>query len=542
MKPYLLGAAICGLTLLTWFQFPGHTWLQQDSQIYVPILEHLWDPAALRQDILVQRPHVSFTLFDESALALRKVTGLGFREVLSFGQLVTRALGIWGFYLMALAVGLPAAPALLVTGILSLGATIVGPTVLSFEYEPDPRGFAVPLLMLAIGLAAHRRDFGAGLAGAAAFLIHPPTVYPFWGVYFCMALWPAKPDIMRQRLYAFIPLLAAALALLAASRYQPGASEAQAFFTRLTPEIERLQRMRAPYNWISVWWRSLWPHYVFLYALTLAGYWRLRQHATIDLSFFLLGLPLIGMLSMPVSYLLLEKMKWALIPQFQPMRALLFVTVIAIFSAAAAGCHAALKKRYPEAFLWLALAYLVPVNTRAMTWLAPNRIATILILAVAAVLACSLSRRWAVPAIVSAALAGFFVIPTLGGVTNYPRLYSPEVDELAGWARTSTPVDAVFLFPDNGKDLYPGIFRAQSLRAVYVDWKGGGQVNYLKELGEQWWERWQRAMTKPLPVKEYQKLGIDYLVLRAGHDLPGHTPMFQNKRFWVLYSSRSASR
>src|ERR1019366_8508439 len=29
----------------------GHTWLQQDSQIYVPILEHLRDPAVLRNDI-----------------------------------------------------------------------------------------------------------------------------------------------------------------------------------------------------------------------------------------------------------------------------------------------------------------------------------------------------------------------------------------------------------------------------------------------------------------------------------------------------------
>ena len=30
--------AIAALALLTFFQFPGHTWLQQDTQIYAPVL------------------------------------------------------------------------------------------------------------------------------------------------------------------------------------------------------------------------------------------------------------------------------------------------------------------------------------------------------------------------------------------------------------------------------------------------------------------------------------------------------------------------
>src|ERR1044071_5785035 len=100
MKPPLLAAAVLALALLTFFEFPGHTWLQQDTQIYVPILEHLRDPSVLRNDVLVQRPHVSFTLYDEIALALRAATGLGFGQVLAGEQIVTRALGIWGLYLM----------------------------------------------------------------------------------------------------------------------------------------------------------------------------------------------------------------------------------------------------------------------------------------------------------------------------------------------------------------------------------------------------------------------------------------------------------
>jgi len=133
MKNALVAAAIGILTLLTWLQFPGHTWLQQDSQIYAPILEHIWDPSALRNDILVERPHVAFTLYDEVAVALRAISGLDFRTILAIEQLITRALGIWGVYLIATACDLPAALALFVAAIFSLGATIPGPAVLTFE-------------------------------------------------------------------------------------------------------------------------------------------------------------------------------------------------------------------------------------------------------------------------------------------------------------------------------------------------------------------------------------------------------------------------
>src|SRR5260370_4592377 len=96
-----VAAAICALTLLNYFQFPGHTYLQADTQIYVPILEHIWDPTALPSDLIVQKPHVSFTLYDEVAEALRKLTGVPFRQVLAGEQIFFRALGIFGLYLIA---------------------------------------------------------------------------------------------------------------------------------------------------------------------------------------------------------------------------------------------------------------------------------------------------------------------------------------------------------------------------------------------------------------------------------------------------------
>src|SRR5882762_660648 len=195
----LVAAAIGALTLLNYFQFPGHTYLQADTQIYIPILEHLWDPSVLAADLLVQKPHVSFTLYDETALVLRKITGLPFRYMLAGEQVVCRALGIWGLYLIAASAGLSMAPSLLVAAIVALGATISGPSVLSFEYEPTPRGFAVPLIFLGIGLVAEGRYLAGAIAGSIAFLLHAPTTFPFWAVYLVMALWPAPTR--RHRLY-----------------------------------------------------------------------------------------------------------------------------------------------------------------------------------------------------------------------------------------------------------------------------------------------------------------------------------------------------
>src|SRR5579864_5535487 len=268
MKRAWTGAAILAISLIHFFQFPGHTWLQSDTQIYAPILEHMWDPAVLGKDLIVEHPHVAFTLYDETAIALRRVTGLDFRRVLQGQQFVYRALGVWGVYLIATALGLADGLALLVAAVFSLGATIYGPAVLIFEYEPVPRGFAVPLVFLAIGLVAHERYFGAGLAGSAAFLIHPPTAAPFWAVYFCMELWPSKPPVMRQHLRATWLLALAALVLLIAARFEAATGETQAFFTRLTPQQEQLQQMRTSYNWISIWWKQWLAHYLILYAAT----------------------------------------------------------------------------------------------------------------------------------------------------------------------------------------------------------------------------------------------------------------------------------
>src|SRR5450432_4205502 len=317
MRHFAAAAASVALALLTFFQFPGHTWLQQDTQIYVPILQHLRDPAVLRNDILVQHPHVAFTLYDEAARALRNVTGLGFREVLAIQQLATRALGIWGLILMAQAMGLSLSFAFLVAGICSLGALIAGPAVLTFEYEPTPRAFAVPLLVCGIGLAAQRRHLAAGAAAAIAFLYHPPTALPFWGVYFVLALWP-HPE-RRARLVAFIPLGAAVALLCVAARAQSDSGDAQRIFARLDSSQEFLQRMRTAYVWISAWPAATIVHHLLVLAVFAAAFLRIRQAVGVPLRVLLLGLAALGVLTMPLSWLLLEQFHWGLVPQVQPM-------------------------------------------------------------------------------------------------------------------------------------------------------------------------------------------------------------------------------
>jgi len=551
VQPNLATAAvIVALTLAGFFRFPGHTFLQSDTQIYLPILEHLRDNSVFGRELLAQDPHVSFTIYDEVALLLRRVTGLDFEGVLLLEQLVFRALGLLGVYWIATSMALRRRMALLVTATFSLGATIVGPAVLTFEYEPVPRGFAVPLVLLAVGLVAHGRDLGAGVAASLAFLYHPPTTLPFWAVYFCLTLVPSRPAVMKRRILGLAPLFCAVVVLFVLSRLQPGVSEPQDFFSRLSPLMERLQRVRAPYNWISGWPATFFAQYVFLLAFTAAAFYRVRRRISEDLRFFAAGMPAAGALAVPVSWSLLEKLGWAVVPQLQPARAALFITVFAVVLGAAAAMHAATRHRWWEAALWMLPVCAVPVSQRVFEVLWPNLtdpvtrmrvLVTLLLAAVSAGAACSIAarRRWAASALAVTLALPFLIVPGWAKVVNYPRLHNAELDAVSAWARTSTPKDALFVFPDAGRDLSPGVFRARALRALYVDWKAGGQANFLKDFGYEWWWRWQKLGAGAFNGADetlYRTLGIDYFVLKASHRLPGRAAVYENAQF-AVYST-----
>jgi len=524
-----VAAALVLLLLGGFFYFPGHTYLHSDTQIYMPILDRLADPALYRNDPVALRPHVSYTIYDEAALILRRATGLEFSQALQLQQLIYRFAGLAGAFLLGRACGLAAPWAVLFASFFGLGATIVGPAVLVAEYEPVPRGYAVPLLMLGIGLAAQERWLWAGVAVGWAILYHPPTTVPVL-VVGAIAMWlTRKPGDGRWR--AVLPIAGAMAVAFLLSKLQGGHSEPQRFFSTISPALEQLQRLRGSYNFISIWFGRWAWHWLFVLALAAFAWWRLR-----DLPRFVVmlvaGLIAYGVLMAPLSYLLLEKAKWSLMPQFQPLRALLFMTLFAMLGAALNG----IRQRGWASVLWFTAAF--GLSGQLDLWLLPwqalsdpvSRMRLLVFLGLAAVAYASI--RFYKPLLIAALALPFYLIPEVGKVRNYPVLDHPEIHALADWARSNTGADAVFQFPDAGQALYPGLFRVYAKRAVYVDWKVGGQVNLLEEFATEWWKRWQAAgAPDPVDPAKLAELGIDFVVVQPKNALTSREPDYRNAKY-----------
>jgi hypothetical protein len=230
---------------------------------------------------------------------------------------------------------------------------------------------------------------------------------------------------------------------------------------------------------------------------------------------------------------LLDQLKWGLIPQFQPARALLFVTAFAVILGAAAGVRAAEQKSWIESVIWFVIVLAVPTTVPLFS-ISGRNLLLLLALAIALCGALALDR----PAVLAVmAIAPSFVLPYLAHVRNYPRPNLAGLEDLARFARTQTPRDAVFLFGDAGSSPDPSIFRAESERAVYVDWKSGGQMNFSDPLAGEWWQRWQNTNElrfDPTEVGRLTEMGVDYLVLAPSHHLTDRQPAYENGQF-VLY-------
>jgi hypothetical protein len=528
-RPVSVAVFAALLTALTWFVFPGHTYLQQDTQIYVPMFEKLADPALFAHDLLTSRPHVSWTVFDEVSVGLHRATGLGFEAILVAQQLLFRALGIWGVYLIAKSLGLTRRLAMFVAALFSLGTMIVGPQVLTLEYEPVPRGFAIPLVLCAIGLALYRRWTAASVLATVAMLYQAPATAPFWVVFAVL--------LVRARVWKPVLIPAGGMVLLVlTSIWQPGEVLRQPLFSTISPALAEVQKMRASYNWVSLWPGTLMVHYTVMTLIAAGAMVRLRERLTREHLIVFGGLLAVGVLSVPVSYATLEGMRWTLIPQFQPARALLFVTSVAIILSAAAGIHSAFERRYAQCFTWLLVPFLIPIH-QVIT--PPYRVKDALLItalaaaATGAVAVHVIVPRRAAAALAMVALGAYFAIPLIGGVRNYPALWNNEIVELSEWARTSTDPNAVFLFPRAGKDLHPGIFRAEARRAVYVDWKSGGQVNYFEDEAMEWWSRWRDTMLRRASDAELAARGVNYVVVELKDRREGVLPVYSNAIYAV---------
>jgi hypothetical protein len=276
--------------------------------------------------------------------------------------------------------------------------------------------------------------------------------------------------------------------------------------------------------------------------------WRkLRPSMAAPLEWMSLGMVMCGLASVGATWLLLDVGKWNLIPQFQPARAVLFITAFAMILGACAGVRAAEARRSWEAVAWFALAFALPTGGRVLSLLdLTDRVARVrlgLVLALAGLAAWAVwAGRTAAWRVALAGVAPFLLIPTAGQVTNYPQLHTPELAGLSSWAEGQTPRDAVFVFAGFGRNLAPGIFRANARRALYVDWKGGGQVNLLPALGFEWWKRWQALRQGGYEVGDesrFRELGIDYFVVPAGGPQPvGYTRVFANAAYVAYPAAR----
>jgi hypothetical protein len=251
-------------------------------------------------------------------------------------------------------------------------------------------------------------------------------------------------------------------------------------------------------------------------------------------------------LTVPAQALLLDRWKWIFLPQFQPARAVLFITAFAIVLGAVAGWQAALARRWAESAGWFFVVFALPANGLLLQLFASlpsdesarRRAAAVAICALSA-LAAAACARWKAGgmAALAAAALPFWLFPGWAEIRPFPLLHTTEMNELSAWA-ASTEKSDVFLFPDSGRNLAPGIFRAHAKRTLYVDWKGGGQVNLWRSFARDWQTRWfeHAGQCKPplRTAEHYRRLGIRYLVVRPGTELAEAQSVFENEAYQVL--------
>jgi hypothetical protein len=557
-RPHLATAVALGaFTLLTYFQFPGHTWLQQDSQIYVAMLEHLDNPATLSRDLLCVHPHVKWTAFDEIARALHAITSLSYHVVFDAQLLVFRFLGLVGIFLLAGSAGLNRIGATFVAFLFGLGMFVGGPEILTIEYESVPRGFALMLILAALGYGAYRRWKVSVAFAAVALLYHPPTSAPYWLAVVVYALALQRPKALRTALVAFA---SACFVLLTLAAFQAGEHESQPLFSVIPSDLIPLLRYRGTYNWVDLWKPAWLWQYLLLGVLSTGAWLRLRREITKELSALSATLLLYGMLSIPLSWLFLNRMSWSMMPQFQPARAVVFICIFAVTLGGAAAWSAARRGLWLESAAWLLPLFALMANRLALELftqvftdpLAPRRLLLAIGLALAAALLATMpvmlparvAPRWqtASSAALLVPVAAAFLIPGAGQLQNYPQLHTPELAALSDWAAARTQPDAMFHFADAGHATAPGIFRAEAVRALYVDWKGGGQVNQNWEFAREWQSRWnwtREARAPLLPAGEYASAGIDYVILGPRNGLPGMQPVYSNAG-WKVFDVRPA--
>jgi hypothetical protein len=247
-------------------------------------------------------------------------------------------------------------------------------------------------------------------------------------------------------------------------------------------------------------------------------------------------------MSLPVSYIALERLHWHLVPEIQPTQALMFTVAFSSVACGIAGAQAAVVRKIWEASLWFAVVFGVIVNSRLLNLLRLGNRANLLELAMCVGLAGAVAvpiavlgkSRWRYASLLVPVMAAA-ALPTLAD-SHARSVDEQPVLQLADWAETSTWGSSMFLFSDAGRDLYPGTFRASSRRAVWVDWSSGKLVDSSQVAAVEWWDRWHNTMEgkfSPERLENMLSLPIDYYVLKRSNRLEAVRPVFRNDEFLV---------
>src|ERR1700761_715959 len=103
LRAFLLLICLAAITWLEFQVFPGHSYLQGDTQILLPILERLDSPGFLSRDLVATHPHLTYTIYDEATLFLHEAAKLDLKTALIAQQAAFRGAAVLGVFLLALA-------------------------------------------------------------------------------------------------------------------------------------------------------------------------------------------------------------------------------------------------------------------------------------------------------------------------------------------------------------------------------------------------------------------------------------------------------
>ncbi|HEY7304427.1 MAG TPA: hypothetical protein VH601_09950 [Bryobacteraceae bacterium] len=489
-RALLLALAFSAITCVEFQVFPSHTYLEGSTQLYVPMLERLDAPGFLSRDLVATHPNLSYTAYDEATLFLHDLGHLDFRTALLVQQVLFRAAAVIGVYLLVCAAGFSTWWALAIAAIVNLGAFLPGVGLRLVDPEPVPATFAFGLSVLSMGCLARGWPLLCGLAGGLALIYDPALAAVLWIT--ALTAFFADQRLRKVIRPALTILVVLALLLGNLAQLQPGGMDSETLFGRIPQQVAAILKNRTRAAWVPLWaGHEIW----FYLAILICGLWaaaRIWPSLNRQARWFFWLPSLLGVLTVPVSAFLLARFGWWLIPQIQPARSLLFTVEFSLIACGIAGIQAFQLRNRAESFAWFSFVLAVIVITHLAAPRAPR-------------------------------------IPDREAVTD-----------LARWAEASTWGSSMFLFPDAGRDLYPGVFRAESRRALWVDWESGAQCRYSGSLARTWKERWERELEGQFSVGRLQAslpLPIDYYVLKASNRLAGVRPAYANSDF-VVYDSR----